>query len=61
MKRFEKDLFEVLRQFEIDEDTNISEVTVSQIMVSLGFISEHNFDENAVVSIWRNLQPTVGS
>ena len=61
MKRFEKDLFEVLRQFEIDEDTNISEVTVSQIMVSLGFISESNFDEQAIVTIWRNLQPIVGS
>ena len=45
MKRFHKDLFEVLRQFEIDEDTKISEVTVSRIMVNLGFITERNFDE----------------
>lgn len=61
MKRFDKDLFEVLRQFEIDEDTTISEVTVSRIMLCLGFISESNFDEAAVVSVWRNLQPVGGA
>ena len=61
MKRFHKDLFEVLRQFEIDEDTKISEVTVSRIMVNLGFITERNFDEEAVLQIWRNLQPVGGA
>ena len=61
MKRFEKDLFQVLRQFEIDEDTKISEVTVSHIMLGLGFLSESDFDEEAVQSIWHNLQPVGGA
>ena len=32
MKRFEKDLYDVLQQFESDEDTRISEVTMQHIM-----------------------------
>ena len=38
MKRFEKDLYEVLRQFSLDEDTRISEVTMTAIMSHMGFI-----------------------
>ena len=61
MKRFEKDIFEVLKQFEINEDARISEVTVSHIMGCLGFMSESNFDEEAVKAIWHNLQPVGGA
>ena len=42
MKRFENDLFEVLRQFEIDQDTPISEVTTTEIMCLMGFVNSNN-------------------
>ena len=39
MQRFEKDLDAVLQQFEIDTlTTSISEVTMTSIMASMGFI-----------------------
>ena len=58
MKRFEKDLYEVLRQFSLDEDTRISEVTMTAIMTHMGFIQDNNnFDLEAVQSIWQHLQP----
>ena len=62
MKRFEKDLFEVLRQFEIDEDTLISEVTMTAIMAQMGFVQENNNgDCEAVQTIWCHLQPEGGA
>jgi hypothetical protein len=51
----------VLKQFQIDEDARISEVTVSHIMGCLGFISDSDFDEEAVKAIWHNLQPVGGA
>ena len=42
LKRFEKDLKEVLFQFECTLETRISEVTMTQIMVELGFIHINN-------------------
>lgn len=30
-------------------------------MLCLGFISESNFDEEAVLAVWRNLQPVGGA
>lgn len=56
MKRFEKDLYEVLRQFEIDEDTPIAEVTMTEIMVHMGFVVDSsNADLDAAQSIWQHL------
>ena len=56
MKRFEKDLYEVLRQFEIDEDTPIAEVTMTEIMVHMGFVQpSSNAELEAVQSIWQHL------
>ncbi len=61
MKRFEKDLYEVLRQFEIDEDTPIAEVTMTEIMVHMGFVVDSsNADLEAAQSIWQHLQPIGG-
>ena len=51
----------MLKQFEIDEDARISEVTVSHIMGCLGFTSDSDFDEEAVKAIWHNLQPVGGA
>ncbi len=61
VKRFDKDLAEVLQHFEIDFAGTVSEVTVSQIMASLGFISFSNDTHmEAVQTIWHHLQPVVG-
>ena len=61
MKRYEKDLQDVLRQFEIDYDSRISEVTMVTIMAQMGFIQvSNNTDVEAVQDIWRHLQPVVG-
>ena len=61
MKRYEKDLQDVLRQFEIDYDSTISEVTMVTIMAQMGFIQvSNNTDVEAVQDIWRHLQPVGG-
>lgn len=62
MKRFEKDLLEVLQQFEIELDAEISEVTMTTIMAHMGFVqTSSNADLEAVQSIWQHLQPVVGA
>ena len=61
MRRFETDLYEVLRQFEIDEDTPIAEVTMTEIMVHMGFVqASSNADLEGAQSIWQHLQPIGG-
>jgi len=53
MKRFQKDLQEVLEQFECSLDSRISEVTMTQIMALMGFIQlNNNTDIESVQSIW---------
>mmetsp|Transcript_11649 Transcript_11649/g.14742 ORF Transcript_11649/g.14742 Transcript_11649/m.14742 type:complete len:128 (+) Transcript_11649:683-1066(+) len=42
MKRFEKDLYDVLTKFEIDKHSAISEVTMLHIMVLMGFVDDSN-------------------
>ena len=38
LTRFEKDLEEVYQQFEIDDKQEISEVTMTEIMLLMGFV-----------------------
>ena len=57
IKRFENDLNEILEQFEIEPASRISEVTVINIMVNLGFVEESsNSDLEVVQSIWQHLE-----
>ena len=51
----------MLQQFEIDEDTRISEVTFTYIMARMGFVQEsNNADLEAIRTIWHHLNPVGG-
>ena len=61
MKRFENDLVQVMAQFELEEDTYISEVQTISIMEEMGFIRiSNNTDLEAVQNIFQHLQPVQG-
>ena len=45
LTRFEKDLEEVYQQFEIDDKQEISEVTMTEIMLLMGFVQKSDNTE----------------
>ena len=52
----------MLEQFKLEENTRISQVTVTSIMGAMGFIHfDSNADLEAVQTIWQHLQPVSGS
>ena len=58
MKRFEQDFFEVLSQYDLAEDSKVSEVQMIEIMHALGFIQANsNADIDMCQEIWKNLPP----
>lgn len=62
MKRFEKDLEEVCTHFELEGNTQISEILMDNIMEAMGFIHlNNNSDVESVQIMWRHLQPVVGA
>lgn len=61
LSRFERDLDEVYQQFEIDDKQEISEVTMTEIMLLMGFVQKSDTTElDAVQSVWHHLQPSTG-
>ena len=47
------------QQFEIDDKQEISEVTMTEIMLLMGFVQKSdNTELDAVQSVWHHLQPS---
>lgn len=57
-ERFARDLEEVYLQFEVDDEKEISEVTMTEIMILMGFVkASESVDLEAVQVVWNLLRP----
>lgn len=61
LEKFERDLEEVYQQFEIQDSSEISATTLTEIAILMGFVQNNDNQEmDGVQSIWNHLQPSTG-